>query len=177
MNRPVATLALVAFLLAAAPLTAEEPRQLEFVRGLRDKHYFDLAREYLEKQIPKAPADQKATLVLELARTKLAMAAGEPAIEKRLTLYHEARADFENFLRDYSKSPLASEAKLDLAGVALEQGKTQLNVGLRQPTPAARASELLKARALLEDAGKQLAPTVKQLEEEFKEKSKEEPKN
>lgn len=175
MKRPVATLALAALLFAAAPLTAEEPPHLEFVRGLRDKHYFDLAREYLEKQIPKATPDQKAALVLELARTKLAMAAGEPAIEKRLVQYREARAEFENFLKNYGTSPLASEAKLDLAGVALEQGKTQLNVGLRQPTPVARASELLKARALLVDAGKQLAPTAKQLEDELK--AKEEPKN
>src|SRR4051812_41753456 len=168
MNRPVATLALVAFLLAAAPLTAEEPRQLEFVRGLRDKHYFDLAREYLEKQIPKAPADQKATLVLELARTKLAMAAGEPAIDKRLAQYQEAGKEFKKFLADYPTNALVSEAKLDLAGVALELGKTQLNVALRQQTPAARAAELVKARGLLEDAGKQLAPTAKQLEDEFK---------
>ena len=90
MKRPVAILALAAFFLAASPLTAEEPPHLEFVRGLRDKHYFDLASEYLNKQIPKAPADQKPTLVLELARTKLAMAAGEPAIEKRLAQYREA---------------------------------------------------------------------------------------
>jgi len=175
MNRLLSLLTLAACFVAAAPVVAEEPPHLEFVRGLREKKYADLALEYLLKQMPLAPADQAPGFQLEIAKTRLDIASGEANISKRLALYLEARKDFEAFLAQHKTNPLIPEAKLEIAHIAVLQGKTQLSLSKRQEGPA-RSSEAAKARLLLEDAGRQLAVSVKQLKEELDTKYREDPK-
>jgi hypothetical protein len=175
MKRLVAKVALALVLLAGTFARAEES-PLELVRALRERQMADLARDYLEKSLPKAPPDLVPKLVLELARTRMDVAAGEPNIDKRLAGYRDSRAGFQEFLAKYPNDSAASAARLDLARVSVAQGKTQLAVALRQDSAAAKYSEALKARALLEDAGKQLKPSAGQLKKEWELRKNEEPK-
>jgi hypothetical protein len=170
MHRPLG-LALVAALLLAPPAArAEEPPHFEFVHNLRERHYTDLALEYLHKlqQRKDLPADIAARLPLEIARTQVDQAADTPDLGNRLALYEEARKQFQEFLAKNPTSPLANQARLDLAGVAVRLGRTQLSRSVREEDPAARNAAALKARQLLSEAGKQLEAAVPLLEQQLK---------
>src|SRR5262245_24771364 len=99
MKRSVGTLALGALLAAVASLPAEEPH-LEFVRGLRARHYNDLAMDYLQRLSQNAPPQLARELPLEFARTRLELAKDEPDIGRRLALYAEARKDLVASLKN-----------------------------------------------------------------------------
>jgi tetratricopeptide (TPR) repeat protein len=134
---------------------AEYSEDLRFVRELRARRYNDLALEYLEKLRAKNPNKEQASeLALEIARARLDASADEPDSAKRLVLYTQAKAEFEQFLKDNLNNPASGEVKLDLAQVAVQQGRTQLSRAWLQDTPNGRIAEMLKARTLLEDAGK-----------------------
>src|SRR5438128_11126314 len=75
---------------------AEEPH-LDFVRGLRERHYPDLALEYLEKLNKNPPPGLEPFILLEMAKTRLDKASSEPAVPKRLALYFASRGDFEAY--------------------------------------------------------------------------------
>ncbi|HZT81716.1 MAG TPA: hypothetical protein VFA26_15925 [Gemmataceae bacterium] len=151
-------------LLVAAPDPAQDLPHLEFVRGLRARHYSDLALEYLEKlqKTAKTP-DERRDIAFEIAQTRLAMARDESNATKRQALYAQARRELEDFQRRYAGSPLANAATLEVAKVALYQARNQLARIDRAETRAARNAEALKARQLLRDAGAQL----KKAEEQF----------
>ncbi|HXG11497.1 MAG TPA: hypothetical protein VNK04_17210 [Gemmataceae bacterium] len=153
MNRPIVTLALTTLFMIAAAVPAEEPH-LEFVRGLRARRLNDLALEYLQKLSKNAPPDLARELPLEFARTRLELAKEEPDIGRRLALYGEARKDLEQLLK--ANPAREGEARLEMAQVAVLQGKAQLSRALREESSAARRAEMIKARKLLEDAGKLL---------------------
>ena len=59
----------------AGPLRADEPPVLEFVRGLRAQGMPDLALEYLQSKSKNPPANLAPLLPLELAKTRLELAA------------------------------------------------------------------------------------------------------
>jgi tetratricopeptide (TPR) repeat protein len=151
------------FLLSGGPLRAEDPPYLEFVRGLRERHYPDLALEYLKKISKDAPPDVAARLPLEMARTRLDIAVNTPDLGQRMNLYAEARTEFEQFIAKNAQSPLVNAAKLEVARVAVLQGKTQLGRALREEGPN-KLSEAEKARKLLESAGTQLQAVVPLIE-------------
>src|SRR5262249_7538171 len=87
---------------------------------------------------------------------------------ERLALFVEARKQFEEFLSKNPMSPLANQAKLDLAGVAVRQGRTQLSRALREEDPAARIADADRARQLLVDAGQQPEAVVPLVEQQYK---------
>jgi hypothetical protein len=159
-----------AFLLAPFAARAEEPPYLDFVRGLRERHYTDLALEYLQKlqQRKDVPPEVAARLPLEIARTQLDKAADTPDLGDRLALFGLARQQFADYLAKNPNSPLANQARLDMADVAVRQGQTQLSRVIREEDPAAKAAEAAKARQILDDAGKQLEAVLPLLEQQVK---------
>ncbi|HEV3262593.1 MAG TPA: hypothetical protein VG013_37480, partial [Gemmataceae bacterium] len=167
MNRPLALAVVASLFLAPLPLRAEEPPHLEFARGLRERHYPDLALEWLKKQAQRTdlPPEVAARLPLEMARTQLDIATATPEIPQRLSLYVEARKQFEDFIAKNPQSPLLGTAKMEIARVALLQGRTQLGRALRE-NGAAKVSEAEKARKLLEDAAAQLDKVLPALKEQ-----------
>jgi hypothetical protein len=168
MNRPLRLALVAAFLLAPLAARADEPPHFDFVHGLRERHFFDLALDYLHKLQARTdlPPEIAARLPLEIARTQLDSADATPDIGQRLSLYLESRKQFEEFLNKNPKSPLANQARLDLAHVAVLQGKTQLSRALREQDPATRIAEAERARPLLQDAGKQLEAVVPLLDKQ-----------
>src|SRR5438477_6946366 len=113
MRRLAAILAFISLGVSAGGVAAEEPH-LAFVQGLRNKHYPDLALEYLQKLSQNPPAEFAAFLPLELARTRLELAKLEPDLARRDVQYTQARGEFETFLQKNSNHPLAAEANFEI---------------------------------------------------------------
>jgi hypothetical protein len=170
IRRPLGLVLAAAFLLSPLTARSEEPPHLDFVHGLRERHYTDLALEYLQKlqQRKDLPSDLAARLPLEIARTQLDKAADTPDLGDRIALFAEARKQFSDFLAKNPNSPLANQARLDMADVAVRQGQTQLSRVVREEDPAAKAVEAAKARQLLTDAGAQLEAVIPLLEQQVK---------
>jgi tetratricopeptide (TPR) repeat protein len=153
-----------AFLCCCPPLRAEDVPHLDFVRGLREKHYPDLALEYLKKLSQNPPADIAPLIPLEMARTRLDLAAATTDTTQRLTHYQDATNELQAFIKNNPQNPLASGARLELARVTVLQGRTQLSKALREETKAARQAEADKARVILESAGEQLKTVNEEIE-------------
>lgn len=150
MKRSLAILALGGLLLSAPSALAEEPH-LDFVRALRARHFNDLAMEYLLKLSQKPTPELARELPLELARTRLELAREEADLGKRVEMYTQARKEFEQFAK--ANPGKEGEAQLEIANVAVLQGKAQLGRAEREENAAARSGEMLKARTALEEAG------------------------
>ena len=141
---------------SSARAQAPYAEDMRFVRELRSRGYSDLAREYLQKLAQKAPPELKKELPLEIALTNLEAANEEPDSAKRLTLYAQARAECEKFLKDNPGHPRTAEARLEIARATTLQGKTQLSRALLDEDLPTRVAEGLKARATLVEAFNQL---------------------
>src|SRR5438132_1122536 len=114
---------------------------MRFVNKLRAEHYDDLALEYLEKlRASNPPRELARELPLEIAKTRLSIVGNEPDSDKRLALYGQVREEIQAFLdnKDNSSHPHRADAKLDLARVAVMQGRTQLSRALLQESRASQ---------------------------------------
>jgi hypothetical protein len=169
----------VLLLVAAAPARALEPAEGEkaFLDGLRARGYAGYALLYLEDlnkkiedlnkkkaTLPRDLADLVAALPLEFAKTRMILAQNSP-LEKRLTLYNQARDELQAYVTANQGNPEAvRQAKMEIARIVALQGKAQLSTAIRQETVAARKEEAIKARHLFESAGKELNSAIKLLD-------------
>ncbi|HEV3085319.1 MAG TPA: tetratricopeptide repeat protein [Gemmataceae bacterium] len=147
----------------SVPLRAEEPPHLAFVRALRARGMADLALEYLQSQSKNPPADLAPILPLELAKTRLELAASKPDPASRLAEQNQARAEFELFLKNNPQHPLAAEASLEIARIIAIQGKTELSKA-RQADKNVQAAGMAKARALFDQAGPLLQAAAERID-------------
>src|SRR5262245_54158489 len=159
----ILSLALLVLLVPLGSSTAQETPQdeeLKFVRQLRERGLPDLALEYLDKRLrndPKYAAD----IPLEIASTRLEMATAEPDPGKRVSLFAQTRKELETFLEKNAGHPKATDARFQIAQIAVLQGKAQLTRALALPdSDETRDAELVKARNLLDDARKELETTA-----------------
>jgi hypothetical protein len=170
MTRPSLFAACTALCLASYPAVAQEvsyQEDLQFVQRLRSRGEHALALEYLQRLAKNASPDLAKELPLEFAKTKLAAAAEEPESTKRMQAYQQARAAFQEFLDKNPGHPRTAETNLDMAQVAIQEGRTQLSRALMQETEQARIAEAVKARTILAAAGARLETGVKQLEDQI----------
>ncbi len=163
-------LALAAPLLALAPgragvVRAQEPaaatspaddRELRFLRGLRDRGYFDLALEATEqlRKDPATPAALKPVLDYEVGRGLLEEATRSADLEKRFSLLEQARARLDGFTQAHPQHPLAPEALVQLARLYVERGHTSALQADEARTPADKEAKLNAARAAFAEARK-----------------------
>lgn len=164
MKRISLLAALAGWVILAPPAWADEPPHRDFVRGLRERRYPDLALRYLEHLSQNPPRDLAAILPLEMAKTRLDIATHENDAGKRSALYNQARVDFETFIKNNPNDPLAAEANLDIARISALLGKAQMTRAMQQEGAMARNTEAAKARALFEEAGKKLKDAEKQID-------------
>ena len=106
---------------------------MRFIQELRSQGKTDLALEYLQRISKTASPELAKQLPLELAKAKLDAAGDEPDSGKRLSLYSDARDELQKWLTANPASPRAGEVKLDIAQVAVMQGRTQLSRPLMNP--------------------------------------------
>lgn len=141
----------------------ETPKtHLEFLRGLRDKGYFDLAEAQLEKLKALADPEMKALLPLESARLQLAQAKEKPA-EQRGPYFTQAGKDLVAYIKANAGKPEAVQAQLELARLFSFQAEALLSKALQEPSLAAAhvqarpaEKQFLLAGAELEQAAKAL---------------------
>ena len=157
-----------AYLLAAGPAAAQDAsvqEDMRFIQELRSQGKSDLALEYLNRIAKTASPELLKELPLELAKAKLDAAGEEPDSGKRLNLYGDARDELQKWLTANPASPRIGEVKLDIAQVAVMQGRTQLSRSMLNPDSYVVATpESLKARAMLEDAGAQIQGAAKEID-------------
>ncbi len=140
-------------------------RYAAFVHELRKQGKSDLAAEYLQKLAAKPSPELAKELPLEMAMTRLEAANDEPDSGKRLNLYNLAREELQKWLTANPNHPRTSEVKLNMAQVAVLQGRTQLSRALMNPDfSEVMTPDATKARALLEDAGAQIKAAAKDLD-------------
>lgn len=144
-----AILALGLSLAFAAPSVAQLPSPLELVRALRQHGLVDLAVQRLEelKANPALISPAEAKLIpLELARIRLEEASRESDDSRRVTLIGQARASFDEFIRENPTHPMAAQANVEIARLLALQAKGQLSRGNRQESKEAKALEFSRAR-------------------------------
>lgn len=146
---------------------ADEPPEIDFVRGLRARGMPDLALQYLEQLRFKPSRAVAAVLPLEFAKTRLELAAGLNSAKSREAAQLQARQELEAFLKANPNHPMASEAALQLARVSVLQGKARLSAARRVEGKSNRQAEFARARSQLEDAGHQLQMAMGKLESQL----------
>jgi tetratricopeptide (TPR) repeat protein len=159
-----ALLALGVLALALPSLTAEEPPHLEFVRGLRGRGMADLALEYLQSKSKNPPPELAAILPLELAKTRLELATTKLDAASRLAVQNQAKAEFEQFVRNNPKHPLAAEANLEIARIEAFQGKALYSRARREEVKEQQQAEMVRARSQFEKAAAQLQAAAAQID-------------
>lgn len=164
MKKTVAFLALALLVVSELASPADEPPHLQFVQGLRDRRMPDYALKYLEILSQNPPADLKALLPLELAKTRVELAALESDPARRSALFDQARNEFDTFVKTNPGHPLATGANLEIARIIALRGKAQLSFARRQETPAAEEAESAKARELFVEAAQRLGEAAKLIE-------------
>jgi hypothetical protein len=129
----VVLLALVAVVATPLPHAGAQPpagtaSPLDLVKGLRENGMPDLALEYLREleSQPGLPADLKAVIPLERAKSQLEAAEDEPDEAARAALVAEATIGFNQFLRNSPNHPRGAEAAIALARLKSIEAKAQL---------------------------------------------------
>jgi hypothetical protein len=144
--------------------TAQEPESakleaspdVRFIRGLRDRGYFDLALEYTQKLLadPATPEPLKPVLTYEVGRGLLEEATRSADLEKRYTLLEQARTRIDEFTEQYPRHELTPEALVQLARLYVERGHTAM-LQAQDAEAEQRQAEEAKDAAKAKDAAAQ----------------------
>lgn len=149
------------------------PPYQEFVRGLRQRGFYDLAEEfsqqlYKRKDIPNVVRD---LLVLDSAEAKLQQAQTTSSDAERQQLLQEARQIYEAFIQDKTKanSPALGEAYRQLATLLANEGHgkyTEVRYTADKAQTLALAKDAIalfdRADQMFREATKLLKPLLEQ---------------
>ncbi|CAN5891653.1 hypothetical protein BH23PLA1_BH23PLA1_27930 [soil metagenome] len=151
------------------PSDSDSRRELQFLQGLRERNYHDLANDYLDRlrEAPEASDDLKEILEFEEGRGLLDEAARSPDLQRRDQLLDLARARLESFLKQKPDHPLASETRLKLAGLHLQRGQTEALKADEATADAERQARLEAARSAFARARTAFEEAAKVLQDEF----------
>jgi hypothetical protein len=144
--------------------------EMRFVDAMRKQGFADLALQYLDELKKKDLSPElKAELPIEIARTQLDMASDEPDIARRLALYADVRSELQKFLKANPGSRRAAEIELDVAEIAVMQGRLTLSQAIMlDESDSQETTERLRARTLLKEAGGELVNLDKKLKDQIK---------
>ncbi len=152
MLRPIlaSTLA-VAALLASAPdaRAVDDPRfAADFVQGLREKGYYDLALEYLDllRKDPATPADTRKSIEYEEGRTLIEAATHASDPDSSKEKLDQAKLKIEAFVKANPEAPETTEALVDLAHLLYERGRTEVDLSGDARLAAEKDNRLASAR-------------------------------
>ncbi len=172
LTGPFAVPASPAIAQGAGILELEANPEIRFLRGLRERGYFDLALEYTEKLLEASdtPADLKPVLNYEIGRGLLDEATRSADLEKRFVLLEQARAKIDEFTKKYPKHPLTPEALVQLARLYVERGHTAMLQAQEldaQDKKAQAQPKIAEARAAFGEARKAYAQAEKPIQTIF----------
>ncbi len=137
----------------AAP-PSESPTALKFVEGLRERGYYDLAIEEIGRlrQAPDTPAGLRAVLDFEEARGLVDEAGTLADLARRSALLEQARARLDAFLKAGPDHPRAPAARVQLAGLFYQRGRTAALQATEADEGPDRQARLVEARAAFAQA-------------------------
>ncbi len=130
----------------------EKPEELRFVEGLRERGYYDLALEYLDRlrNEPGTPAELKAVIDYEQGRSLLDEAGGLADLDRRRVMLEQARVKLDAFVKANPNHALAPAALTQIARMLFERGLTAALQAAETVTEddadAARKKELEQTR-------------------------------
>ncbi|WP_435022079.1 tetratricopeptide repeat protein [Tundrisphaera sp. TA3] len=136
----------------ASPAIAEDPRvAADFLQGLRDREYFDLALEYLGtlRESPDTPAELKTLIDYEEARCLIGEAARSSDLEAARQTLDRAKSKIDAFVKANPDLPQTTEALVELAHLLYERGRIIARIAEEQRTPADTQARLSEARDTL----------------------------
>ena len=109
------------------PLTAEEP-YLQFLQGLRERHYFDYALLYLDQlaQRPSVPAEIRQLIPYEKAITLRENAKTLRSPEKQFEQLDQALAYLDQFIQENPDHPLSGDANSERAQMLLQKAEVEI---------------------------------------------------
>lgn len=120
-------LMLLALLVAPAAARAEEP-YLDFLRGLRERGYYDYALLYLDQLARRGglPDDVRQIIPYETAVTLMRSAQTLRSPEKQTEQLDQARGYLEQFVKESPNHPLAGEANSEQARILLNKARVEI---------------------------------------------------
>jgi hypothetical protein len=134
-----------------------EERAREFLDGLREQGYFDVALDYLEqlRASPLCPADLKESIDYEAAITLMSGSLVIQDPKLRIQALDDARDKFDAFIKANPSHPLVAGARMQLANVLVERGRFKMEQSGKTTTKAEEKKQLMAdARTLFQDAQK-----------------------
>jgi hypothetical protein len=137
-------LSCVSLLLASSVATAREPVE-EFLEGLRQRQYYDIAEEYLEslRTNSDVPEEVRQRIPYEQGRILVDSSRTIRDMPLRMKTLDRAATRFQEFIKAASEHPLAAGANTQLGNVLVERGRALLEQS-KKPSKAAEKDQLLK---------------------------------
>lgn len=154
--------------LSAPSARAVEP-VLEFVSGLRDRGYFDVAEQYLLslEQKQNLPPEVRAVLPYELGVTIRDSARRLLIPEEQRVRLDEAQAAFERFAKSAPNHPLAGRANSERAKLLVEKARVDLWDADGTSDEAKKKELRDNARKLIAQAREIFTTAVEQLKQRY----------
>jgi hypothetical protein len=140
-------------LCAAGPAIAEEP-YLDFVRGLRDRGYFDTAVYYLDTLATRSnlPDDMRQLIPYEKAVTLLENSKVTRSPEKQVEQLDQALAFLEQFVKESPNHPNVADANSERAQILIGKARVEIVQSRSPANQAAKADYQKRARDLITKA-------------------------
>lgn len=169
--RRLIALAIAAAALGFAPRASSAEELYEgFVRGLRDRQYYDMALFYLDElaKKPNVPTEIRELIPYEKAVTLLESSRSTKSPDRQLELLDQALAFLAEFIKASPNHAKAADANTERAQILI--GKARVEI-LQSKSPANQAAKgdyqkrardlIVQARAVFETAAKQHEATWK----------------
>ena len=153
----VGTTVVVGLLAATAPVSGAAEAALEVLECFRGRGDFDEALQYLEQMRDSSAASEefKRRIDYEAGVTLISAARAAPDTSVRQRKFDQARARFRNFIDQHPGDPSISSAKMQMANLLVEQGRTEAALAERPDRPAEEKRKLEEAaRGLYREAEK-----------------------
>lgn len=169
--------ALMLACLAAAPELAQaqqKEKAWEFLDGLRQRGYDDLALDYLDQAVasPRCPDDFRAVVDYEAGVTLVSGLQHVSTPQAQEQQLDRARDRFNKFLKEHPDHAKAAAAETQLANVLVERGRLKTRLADRATGSAADKAKLLEdartfyaqARKVFEESERRIYERAKALE-------------
>ncbi len=150
-----ATLTPTLILVAITGARADDPRfASDFLQGLREKGYYDLALQYLDqlRNDPETPVDFKKTIEYEEGRTLIEEATHSNDPEISRGKLDQAKVKIEAFVKANPDLPQTTDALVELAHLLYERGVTEVDLASDARGASERETKLAGARVLYDSA-------------------------
>lgn len=164
-----ACLGLLTSPLLSASSVAQEPYQ-DFVRGLRERQYYDMAIFYLDSLATRTnvPQEIRELVPYEKAMTLLESSRQTRSPERQIELLDQSLAFLEQFVKDTPNHPQAANANTERAQILIGKARVEIIQSRSPANQGAKAEYQTRARALVQQARKVFQTALEQHESEWK---------